>query len=445
MNQGCEGARRLARMVTRRDLLRVGGLGALGLTLTDFLALQQAGAAPNDDTAGILLWLTGGPSQFDTFDPKPDAPAEVRGPFKPIETNVPGIRFTEVFPHTAKHAEKLCVLRSVHHPLDHHVLAQGWMTAGRVHDTVNYPPMGSVVAKLKPPDPLLPAFVTLPRMALIEGFNETQHSQTAGDLGAAYNPLIPNGTPGNANFSVPDLALPAGTDRSRFDRRARLLTAVDAGAHDPRGTGSARAELEAVYGRAFDLIRSRKVHQAFDLEGEKAADRERYGKNGFGQSVLLARRLVEVGVRFVTVNWPSYYAWDHHGPIADGIKSTGGTLDLALGALLEDLQQRGMLKRTLVMVMGEFGRTPRLNAAGGRDHWVQVMSVLLAGAGIRGGQVIGSSTNDGYPDERPVHARDLVATCYRALGIDPEAQMDTVIGRPIQVLPDAEPVREALG
>jgi hypothetical protein len=281
-------------------------------------------------------------------------------------------------------------------------------------------------------------------MALIVGFNETQHSQTAGDLGAAYNPLVPNGTPGSKGFEVPDLSLPGGVDPSRFDRRNHLLASVNQEAA-PDGVRSPRPGMEAVYHRAFDLIRSQKVRAAFDLEQEPAAARDRYGRNGFGQSTLMARRLVEAGVRFVTVNWPSYFAWDHHGSIEGGIKSTGGWLDLALSSLLDDLHQRGMLKKTLVMVMGEFGRTPKLNGSGGRDHWVSVMSVLMAGAGIRGGQVVGSSSNDGYPDERPVHARDVVATAYRALGIDLNAEMETVIGRPIQVLPDAEPVRELLG
>jgi len=419
-------------------------MGALGLTLTDLLALQQAGAAPADETSAILLWLTGGPSQFDSFDPKPEAPAEVRGPFKPVATNVAGIQFTEVFARTAKHADKLAVLRSVYHGLDHHVLAQGWMTAGRVHDAIHYPPMGSVAARLKPGNPLLPSFVTVPRMALIAGFNETDHSQTAGDLGAAYNPLIPSGIPGNADFSVPDLALPTAVDLSRFDRRSHLLAAVNQQA-GPEGLRSPRAGMDAVYERAIDLIRSQKVRAAFDLEQEPPAARDRYGRNGFGQSTLLARRLVEAGVRFVTVNWPSYYAWDHHGGIEGGVKSTGEWLDLALSSLLEDLQQRGMLGKTLVLVMGEFGRSPKLNKDGGRDHWVNVMSVLMAGAGIRGGQVVGSSTPDGYPDERPIHARDMVAPASRALGIDLEAQLDTVLGRPIQVLPDAEPAREVVG
>jgi hypothetical protein len=443
MRHACPEARRSARLTSRRDLLQVGALGALGLTLGDVLALQGAAAAPKEGYSAILLWLTGGPSQFDSFDPQPDAPSEVRGSFKAIPTNVNGIRFTEVFPQVARHADKLAVLRSVYHPLDNHVLAQGWMTAGRVHDVVNYPPMGSVLARLHPGDGSLPPFVTVPRMKLIEGYNETQHFQTAGDLGPAFNPVTPDGIPGEAGFGVRDLALSPTVQRDRFDRRTKLLSRVDPpiGADGPR---SVRRGMEAVYERAFDLIHSNRVSQAFDLAQEPAKLRDAYGRNGFGQSTLLARRLVETGVRFVTVNWPSYYAWDHHGSIEGGMKSTGGVLDAALSALLQDLTDRGMLSRTLVMVMGEFGRTPKLNAGAGRDHWVNVMSVLMAGARIRGGQVYGSSTPDGYPDEKPLHARDMVATAYAALGINPEASLDTVIGRPITILPEATVAPELL-
>lgn len=439
MRRDCQGTR----PTRRRDLLQVGALGALGLTLGDVLALKDAAAAPKTDYSAILLWLTGGPSQFDSFDPRPEAPAEVRGPFKTIPTNVDGIRFTEVFPRVARHADQLAVLRSVYHPLDHHVLAQGWMTAGRVHDVVNYPPMGSVLARLYPGDGTLPPFVTVPRMKLIEGYNETQHFQTAGDLGPAFNPVIPDGIPGEAGFGVRDLALAPAVQRERFDRRARLLSQVDPpiGVDGPR---SVRQGMEAVYSRAFDLIHSNRVSQAFDLDQEPAKLRDAYGRSGFGQATLLARRLVETGVRFVTVNWPSYYAWDQHGSIEAGMKSTGGVLDAALSTLLQDLTDRGLLSRTLVLVMGEFGRTPKLNKDAGRDHWVNVMSVLLAGARIRGGQVYGGSTPDGYPDEKPLHARDMVATAYAALGINPETSLDTVIGRPITILPEATPVPELL-
>ena len=443
MRDACEQARRAARALSRRDVLQIGALGALGLTLSDVLGLRAAGAAASDDYAAILLWLTGGPSQFDTFDPKPDAPSQVRGPFRAIPTNVDGIQVTEIFPRTARHADKYALLRAVYHPLDNHVTATGWMVAGRPHDSLNYPPMGSVVARLRGGRGDMPPFVTLPALRLIDGYNATQHSQTAGDLGPAYNPLVPDGIPGTAGFGVRDLGLPDGIDPTRFDRRMRLLDQMDrAIARDP--ADSPRRGLSEVYERATDLIRSAAVRAAFDLERESPATRDRYGRNGFGQSVLLARRLVEAGVRFVTVNWPSYFAWDQHGNIESGLRNLGPQLDHALASLFEDLHERGMLERTLVLCMGEFGRTPRINDSAGRDHWVHCMTVLIGGARIRGGQVVGSTKPDGYPDERPVHARDMVATAYRALGIDLEAELPTVVGRPIQVLPGASPVEELL-
>lgn len=443
MRFACKEARSLASRIDRRKFLSVGALGALGLTLPGTLAMESAGAAAKDDQACILLWLTGGPSQFDSFDPKPEAPAEVRGPFQPIATNVDGIQFTEVFPKTARHADKMTVMRSVYHTLDHHVLAQGWMTAGRVHDDLDYPPMGAVMAAVKQADPLMPPFVTVPRMRLIVGYNETQHSQTAGDLGPAYNPLIPDGIPGSSGFSVRDLTLPKGVDKKRFNRRRELLAGVNETA-GPEPQRSPRGGLQSIYEKAFDLIYSDKVHNAFNLAKEPDKLRDQYGRNGFGQTTLMARRLIESGVRYVTVNWPSYYAWDHHGGITGGMKSTGGWLDAALSSLLADLQDRGMLERTLVLVMGEFGRTPRLNKGAGRDHWVHVMSVAMAGGRIKGGQVIGSSTDGGYPDERPIHARDMVATAYSALGINTRQELQTVISRPIQILPGSTPVHEAL-
>lgn len=438
----CPQARRLAR-ASRREVLRVGAAGVLGLSLAEMLALEQAGAATRDDRACIILWLSGGPSQLDTFDPKPDAPAEVRGPFKAIETNVSGIRICEPFPRLARHADKYAILRSVYHTLDDHARGMCWMLAGRLHDSIQYPTMGSVVARLKPPDAPVPPFVTVPRLNPIAGIPDVEHSQTAGDLGPSWNPVIPDGLPGQAGFGLKDLNLPPDVTRERLARRTHLLECANRAA-GPDAEHSPRAGVASVYGRAFELIHSDLVRKAFDLQQEPARVRESYGTHPFGQAALLARRLVEAGTRFVTVNWPYYYQWDSHGNIDGSIRSIAPPLDSAMSALLEDLKQRGMLDRTLVLCMGEFGRTPKLNKDAGRDHWVSVMSVLAAGAGIRGGQVLGSSTVDGQPDERPVHARDLVATAYTCLGIDLNAELTTLGGRPFNVLPGASPIRELL-
>lgn len=442
MQTPCGEARCLAR-ANRRELLRVGGLSALGLGLAEMFTLEEAGAAVKEDRACIILWLSGGPSQFDTFDPKPDVPAEIRGPFKPIETNVSGIRICEPFPKLAKHADKYAILRSVHHNLDDHARGMCWMLAGRLHDSIQYPTMGSVVARLKRQDPQMPSFITVPRLAPIAGISDTDHSQTAGDMGPAWNPVIPDGQPGQAGFGLKDLSLPGGVPMDRLNRRSRLLASAEPSLRN-EPPGSPRQGMSAAYQRAFELIHSDRVRKAFDLEQEPAKLRDEYGRHPFGQGALLARRLVENGARFVTVNWPNYYEWDSHGNIDGSIKSLAGRTDSAVAALLQDLHQRGMLEKTLVLAMGEFGRTPKLNKDAGRDHWVQVMSVLIAGGGIRGGQVIGSSTPDGYPDERPIHAREVVATAYASLGISLEADLHTLGGRPFQVLPGADPIAELL-
>jgi hypothetical protein len=438
----------VAARLGRRGFLQAGAAGVLGLTLTDMLALEAAGAvgpaAIGTDRACIVLWLTGGPSQLDSFDLKPEAPSEIRSSFKPIETNVPGIRICEHLPRLARHADKYSLLRSVHHNLDDHARGMCWLLAGRLHDSIRYPTMGSVVARLRPGRVDMPSFVTVPRLNLIAGVPEVEHSQTAGDLGAAWDPLVPDGVPGSDGFGIRDLALPGGLGLARFERRVQLLAGADqhAGAQD--GVRSPRPGFAAAEARALDLIRSDRVRQAFDLDREPTTLRDRYGRHAFGQTALLARRLVETGVRFITVNWPQYYQWDSHNNNETSARKLLPILDAALGTLFEDLHERGLLERTLVLCMGEFGRTPRFNKDGGRDHWIHVMSVLMGGGLVRGGQVIGSSTQDGYPDARPVHAREVVATAYTALGIDLHAEMRTMDGRPIQVLPGAEPISELL-
>ncbi len=424
--------------VSRRTLT-VGGLSALGLTDSPAFAREPQPSSQSPGVSCILLWLPGGPSQLDTFDPKPDAPREVRGPFEPIDTNVPGIRITELFPRLAQNADKIALARSVYHTLDDHARAPCWLQQGRLHDTIKYPTMGAIVSRLKPGTGGLPSFVTVPRMTLIAGVSEVDHGVTAGDMGAAWNPVIPLGVPGLPGFGVADLALPPAVTASRLGRRIRIREEVER-----LGGDTARSSGGELYDRAFGLIQSDRVRSAFDLESEPRKLRDRYGRHGFGQSALLARRLVERGVRFVTVNWPNYYQWDHHTNFVGRMKNDAAPLDDALTSLLEDLTDRGMLKRTLVLCMGEFGRTPTVNKEAGRDHWIHVFSVLLAGGGIRGGQVVGSSTVDGYPDERPIHARDLVGTIYQALGISPDSEIHMADGRPVQVLPNAHPVRELL-
>jgi hypothetical protein len=426
--------------VGRRGVLQIGAAGVLGLSTLDLALLREAGAAQKKERACILLWLSGGPSQLDTFDPKPEAPAEIRGPFAPIPTNVDGMQVTELFPKMARRAHQYSLLRSVYHTLDDHSRGMCWMLAGRVHDSVKYPTMGSVVARVRAASgtaSAMPPFVAVPRMNLVAGLNATEHCQTAGDLGGAWDPVTPDGVPGLEGFGIRDLDLPQGVPPVRFERRARLLSGGPAEAGSPGGSE------DALYRRALSLVRSDQIRNAFDLEGESTSTRDRYGRHGFGQSTLLARRLVENGVGFVTVNWPNYYQWDHHTEFAGRMRYNAPPVDFAVSALLDDLRDRGMLDHTLVLLMGEFGRTPKVNPNAGRDHWVHVMTVLMAGGGIRGGRIVGSSDAQGaYPDERPIHAREMVATAYHALGIDVHAELRTMDGRPIPVLGEAEPVRE---
>jgi len=436
MVTGCEEARMLARRLRRREALGLGAAGLLGIS-----GLQPAAAGPapsQSNRACILLWLSGGPSQLDTFDPKPEAPIELRSPFAPIGTSVPGMQVTELFPRIARQAHRFALLRSVYHTLDDHARGMCWLLAGRVHDSIKYPNMGSVVAAVKQRPGDLPAFVTLPRLQLVAGISPTDHAQTAGDLGRAWDPLTPEGVPGGEGFGIPDIQLPAEVSGARFERRVQLLERGEAKAE---GAGE-----EVLRRRALELIRSDKIRSAFSLDSEPDRLRDRYGRHGFGQSTLLARKLVEGGSRFVMVNWPNYYQWDHHTEYAGRMQYQAPVLDYALGTLLEDLSDRGMLENTLVLCMGEFGRTPKVNVHAGRDHWVHVMTVLAAGGGVRGGQVIGSSTSDGgYPHDRPVHARDVVASCYHSLGIDHRSELRTWDGRPFQILPEGEIIPELFG
>jgi hypothetical protein len=442
--------------LTRRDFLRVGSLaaGAVGLSLADVVGLQQAGAAPKSgDVNCILLFLVGAPSQLDTWDLKPGAPDTVRGPFKPIRTNVPGIEIGEHFPLMAKMADRYAIVRSVYHkaaPIHetgHQMMQTGYLFRGGQE----HPHYGAVLSHLKGRRAGgLPPFVVVPGPIGNTGVS-VSHGQGAGYLGARHEPFFLRGDTSATNFKVADLAA-AETDPARLKTRKDLLDAVDAAHRAFDATEDSRSRDNA-YDQAFGLLFAEKAKKAFDIVAEKAETRDRYGRNTFGQACLLARRLVEHGVRFVTVNMFdtvfNEITWDCHadgGSLAvrlDDYKETlCPTFDLAYTALLDDLKQRGMLDNTLVLAMGEFGRTPQLNPRGGRDHWPGVWSVLFAGAGVRGGQVIGSSDkNGGEPRDRPVSPSEIAATVYRGLGIDLNARLPGPENRPLPII-EAEPVEE---
>jgi uncharacterized protein (DUF1501 family) len=422
--------------LTRRDFLRVGalGAGAVGLSLADLGALR-AGGDGRRDLSCVLLFLVGGPSQLDTWDLKRGAPDSVRGPFRPIRTNVAGVQVCEHFPRMARMADRYALVRSVHHtsaPIHetgHQLLQTGRLARGGQE----HPHYGAVVSHLRGPGPGgAPPFVVLPGPIGNTGVS-VGHGQTAGYLGAGHEPLVLSGDP------------------ARLTHRTELRDAVDDAqrAADADEDNRPRDARQAALGQLF----TPRAKQAFDVAAEREDVRARYGMNTFGQSCLLARRLVEAGVRLVTVNMFdtvfNELTWDCHadgGALASSLDDYRDTLcpmfDHAYTALLDDLHQRGLLETTLVVATGEFGRTPQLNSRGGRDHWPGCWTALFAGAGVRGGQVVGSSDRTASePKDRPVTPAEVAATVYRGLGIDPATRMPGPDGNPVP-LAEAAPVGE---
>jgi hypothetical protein len=466
----------LADRVSRREWLCAGGLSAIGLSLPQLLRANEAPrprppAAPKlagdlGSTFGkaknvIFLWLQGGPPQHETFDPKPDAPLDIRGPFKPIRTNVPGIHFCELLPRTARYADRLAVVRSLSTRDDNHDVSGYWLLTGypygpgsaRQIKPGDWPYFGSIVKMLKPSEKV-PALtsVWIPDVMRLND-NVTPAGQTAGFLGKMWEPERFVGDPATASYHIEGLDLSGDITRVRVDRRRDLLAQLDR--HFDR---SARSESVEAWDRlshhAFDLVTSGAARVAFDLGKEPDRTRDRYGRHTWGQSVLLARRLIEAGVRLVHVNWsrdPGDNAvdnpmWDTHALNADRLQdSLCPQFDVSFAALMDDLTDRGLLSETLVVVIGEFGRTPRINKVGGRDHWGHVFSFAMAGAGIRGGQVIGASDRNGaYPATEPFRGGDLTATIFHLLGIDPNGMFRDKTDRPHPIT-KGEPIARLLG
>jgi uncharacterized protein (DUF1501 family) len=431
--------------LTRRDFLKAGALsaGAVGLSLSDLT--QVEGAGRSRDVSCILLFLVGGPSQLDTWDLKPDAPENVRGPFRPIRTNVPGVAIGEHFPLMARMADRYAIVRSVHHtaaPI-HETGHQLMQTGSLFRGGQEHPHYGAVLSHLRGPRvDGVPPFVVVPGPIGNTGVS-VSHGQGAGYLGTRHAPFVPRG---DAGLEAADLHVPSDCDPARLRHPKELVEAVD-GAHRAFDAGPHDRAQE----RAFSVVFAEQAKRAFHLGGETAELRARYGMNTFGQSCLLARRLVEHGVRLVTVNMFdtvfNTITWDCHadgGSLAARLDDYRDTLcpmfDAAYTALLEDLEQRGLLQTTLILAMGEFGRTPQLNPRGGRDHWPGVWSILFAGAGVRGGQVIGASDRIGSePKDRPVTPPEVAASVYRALGIGCSTCLPGPEDRPVPVT-DAEPI-----
>lgn len=445
--------------ITRRELLRVGAIGLGGLTLPALLRLQEAAARPAGKARSvILLFLNGGPSHLDMWDLKPQAPEEIRGTFQPIRTSVPGIQVSEYMPRMARLAHHYAILRSVHHSTPNHPAASYWMMVGSpmqrnapqvvTMSREDRPHPGSVLAKLLPPPRALPAFVMVPEA--ISPVGPERPGQHAGFFGAAYDPYRVNSDPNLPSYSAG--ALHPGQDVTvrRLEDRQELLEQIGRQAKLLEHSSAAQA-LDPHYARAFDLLASPAAQRAFDIAAESAQTRDRYGRHVFGQSVLLARRLVEAGVRLVHVNWVRHdngkggQGYDSHRDHLHWAKTELlPPTDAAFAALLEDLVERGLLDETLVIMMGEFGRTPRFNSNGGRDHWPSCFSVVLAGGGVKPGQVLGASDRIGaYPISHPVTPQDLMATLYHCLGVDPHTVIYDLQHRPYALV-EGTPVHALL-
>ena len=439
----------------RNMLLQAGALGVAGLNLPTLL--RAANASPGEVPTAlngfgrakqcILLFMWGGPSQLDTFDPKPSAPMTIRGPFKPIATNVAGIELSELFPQLAQQADKLAVIRSLNHNDPAHLSSGHTILTGHlppVNFSDNEPPserdtphIGSVLSKIRPSTATMPSFVTMPWLAFhpsAPGGNAP--GQHGGWLGRQYDPFLVMGDPNSAGWKVPALALIDGQSPDRLQHRRELLQSLDHQRRADERSGGL-SQLDSLQQRAFGLLTSATVRGAFDLGQETNETRERYGRNIHGQCVLLARRLIEHDVPLVSVNWHNdgQNFWDTHGNNFNRLKNDlCPPADRALTALLEDLSRTGRLDETLIVWVGEFGRAPVINGSSGRDHHPRCYSGLMAGGGIRGGQVFGASDQHAaYPADKPVSPHDLVATMYHALGVSSDAVLHDSLNRPHRI------------
>jgi hypothetical protein len=433
--------------LSRRSFLRVGTLGLTGLALPGLLQQRSSARAAGQgtrDTAVIMIWLDGGPTHMETYDPKPEAPAEFRGPLKPIATNVPGIQINELLPRHAQLMDRLSIIRSMHHTTGDHFAGAHWMLTGYHGSTAArldpmYPSAGSIAAKLRGPNqPGLPAYVAVPvasSVGLVPGYNSAAY------LGNAYNPFQTGGNPNAANFRINNLTLPNGVTVAQLEERRQLLDSFDRLRRDIDSSGTLQS-MDKFQAEAYEMISGPRAREAFTIDREDPRVRDRYGRHTWGQSCLLARRLVEAGVTFVTVHMGG---WDDHSAIEAAMKNKLPILDNAIGGLVEDLDQRGLLEQVALCVCGEFGRTPKVNGSAGRDHWGQALSVLMGGGGMKGGVAVGSTTEKGeYPRDRPYGPEDMLATLYQVLGIDTSINFIDRTGRPHPILGRGRAIAELI-
>ncbi len=451
------GKTRLCDSWTRREVLRVGALSSLGLSLADWNRAEAAGAVNGKAKARsvILIFNCGGPSHIDLWDMKPEAAAEIRGEFKPIKTNVPGIEISELMPSLAKMADKYAIVRSVHHTQSQHNTGMYWSIVGRpyaIDSTLinpsrnDFPSFGTLCGYLAQRDgynQALPPYVITPYPHCDSTVYITP-GQFGGFLGGRYDPLVLNADPNKPDFKVPNIGPCEGITLDRARGRASLLDAMDTGLRHLEHPSF--QEFDTAREKALSLVTSTEVKKAFDLSQEPDKVRDRYGRHTWGQSHLLARRLIEAGARFVTTVNGQSIVWDTHKDNFNGHKNRlVPPMEKAYSALLEDLSERGLLDETLVIWMGDFGRTPKINGDAGRDHWPQCYSMVLAGGGIRGGQVVGESdATAAFPVSRPVTPADIHATVFKALGYDPHGTTyPSHDGRPLP-LTEGSPIDELL-
>lgn len=442
--------------LTRRSFVKIGVAGMCSVALSDVLKARAASLRSSPDAARagkdrsvILIWLDGGPSHMDLYDMKPEAPAEYRGIWRPIRTNVAGIEISELFPKQARIADKFSIIRSLHHDSGDHFTGGHYMLTSRGgangSDTSGKSPsIGSIASRqLGARRPGMPPYVAVPYASSI-GLRPGYFG--ANYLGVQHNPFETDGDPNAENFSVRNLQIPGGLSIGRLEDRRGLRARLDEMRRIVDRSGEFEA-LDRFQRQAYELVTGPAARKAFDIGSEDPRIRERYGRNSWGQSTLLARRLVEAGSTFVTVH---FGGWDHHWNLEAGMKSYLPRVDTAVSALFEDLDCRGLLDQVLVVICGEFSRTPRMNDGSGqgtpgRDHWGNVMFCVLGGGGLRGGQIVGSSDTRGeHPKERPLRPGDLHATIYHVLGVDPSVSFLNHQGRPVRAIDRGEPIAELL-
>ena len=434
-SHNCEGT-------NRREFIRVGSLGLAGLTLPTLLQANAASAKkkePVDNLSVIFMWMQGGPSHIDTFDPKPNAPSDIRGEFSVIPTNIPGVQISEHLPMMAKNLDKYSIIRSGYSYNGSHGVADAYMLTGwRFNPSTVYPTYGAVMSRELGYRNGMPPYVQLGN-----SIDQRFGGGLPGYAGSEHNPFIIQEDPSKADFSIDGVSLPNGLSSSRFSRRERMLQKLDNWQKKIETKGNDVGAMNSFYDKAFSMVTSPAAKRAFDLSQEPVKVRERYGMNKFGQSCLLARRLVESGVRFINVTMGG---WDTHANNFKTLKDRNlPTIDQSWSALLEDLQTRGMLEKTMVIWLGDFGRTPKINSAAGRDHWAGSTVFCMGGGGMKVGSVIGKSdANAEQPVTPPIQIEDIAATLYTILGIPLDKHYVAPDGRPFRINLNGKVVNEIL-